>query len=188
MRNEYGDAEENEDELTGQLAWYHAKDHPKLGVAATRALRIALERSAENACQVQDFWDVFQNFIRRHEHGTFVDALVRDLENEVREAIVLERTGELRAEIRAELRGEIREECQGSIWEDVSNELREEIEEEVRISLIREVEPELRRTLRAAIIDEIRPEVEVKLRGELMVSADFIASVKADLQRKMLGL
>lgn len=184
------DLDEGDDyqELTGEFPEYQDARHPHLAAAATRALRVALERSRESGCQVQDFWDVFQNFVRRHECGTFVDSMVRDLENEVREAIVLERTDELRDEIRAELHDEIRKECKDSIWEKVSNELREEIEEEVRITLIREVEPELRKELRAAITEEIRPEIEVKLRGELMVSADFIASVKADLQRKMLGL
>lgn len=188
MRDENGEADDDYEELTGELPQYRDADHPRLALAGTRALRVALERSAENACQVQDFWDVFQNFIRRHEHGTFVDSLVRDLESEVREAIVLERTDELRAEIRAELRDEIRKECQDTIWEQVSNELRDEVEDLVRATLIHEVEPELRKALRAAITEEIRPEVEVKLRGELMVSADFIASVKVELQRKMLGL
>jgi hypothetical protein len=188
MRDENGDADDDYEEFTGELPQYRDAAHPRLALAGTRALRVALERSAENACQVQDFWDVFQNFVRRHEHGTFVDTLVRDLESEVREAIILERTDELRAEVIAALHDEIREECEDAIWEEVSNELREEVEEQVRATLICEVEPELRKALRAAIIEEIRPEIEVKLRGELMVSADFIASVKADLQRKMLGL
>jgi hypothetical protein len=188
MLDEARESDDEYEELTGELPQYHDVDHPQLALAGTRALRVALERSAENACQVQDFWDVFQDFVCRHEHGTFVDALVRGLESEVREAIVLERTDELRAAIVIELRDEIRKECEGAVWEDVTNDLREEIEEQVRAKLIREVEPELRKALRATIIEEIRPEVEVKLRGELMVSADFIASVKADLQRKMLGL
>ena len=129
------DDADNYEELTGELPQYRDAAHPRLALAGTRALRTALERSVENACQVQDLWDVFQNFVRRYEHGIFVDALACDLESEVREAIILERTDELRAEVIAALHDEIREECENAIWEEVSNELREEIEEHVKETL-----------------------------------------------------
>jgi len=176
------------EELTEKFPEYQDRDHPQLAAASTRALRVALERSVENAYNVQDFWDVFQNFVREYEHGAFVDALVSDLTDEVRAAVVMERTEELRQELIEELRKEIRKECADSIFEEVSEELREVVEEQVRSKLIREVEPVMRRELRTLIVEEIRPEVEVKLRGELMTDADFIASVKADLQRKILAL
>ena len=176
------------EELSGEYPSYKDTECPQLAFAATRALRVSLDRSVESACTVQDFWEVFQNFVRRYEHGIFIESLVDGLKNDIREALILEKTSEIRAEILAELRDEIRKECEATIFEDVSQELREEVEEQVRAKLIREEEPALRQELRAQIIDEIRPQVEVKLRGELIVSADFIASVKADLQRKILGL
>jgi hypothetical protein len=52
----------------------------------------------------------------------------------------------------------------------------------------RQVADELRVELRQEIMDEIRPTVAAKLSEEMMLNPDFIASVKADLQRKMLGL
>lgn len=184
---DYDDSDSCE-EFTDELPKYHDRDHPQVALAGTRALRAALERSSENACQLQDFWDVFQNFIRQHEHGAFVDVLVSELAFELRTAVWAERTDEFKQELIEELREEIRKECADTILSEVSTELREEVEAQVRTTLIREVEPVLRRELRAVIIEEIRPEVEVKLRGELMTDADFIASVKADLQRKILGL
>lgn len=155
-------------ELSGEFPEYQDTKHPRLAAAATSALRAALERSAENACEVQELWDVFQNFVRRHEHGAFVDALVGELHEAVRDAIATEKMGELREDARSKVYLMVQADHGDAIRRQVADELRVEV--------------------RQQIVDEIRPGVEAKLREEMMINPDFIASVKADLQRKMLGL
>lgn len=168
MRNEHDEVGADYEELTGELPEYFDRSHPQLASSATRALRGALQSSVENACEVEGLWDVFQSFVRRHEHGVFMDALVGDLHSDIRAAIMAEKEEELREEALVMLRKTIKH--------DVANDLREEVTNELRQEML------------SIIVDEIRPDVEAQLRAELMVSADFIASVKADLQRKMLGL
>ncbi len=182
------DDDDDYHELTGNLPTYSDSLHPKLAESATRALRVALEKAQENGCQIQDFWDVFQNFVCRYQHGVFVDVLVGELVGEVKAAIIDEKSEEIEAEIIEEIRDEIRKESQDAIFMEVAEELRETIEDEVRSRLILEVEPLLRKELRQAIMEEIRPQVEMQLRSQLMVDPEFMASVKADLQRKILAL
>lgn len=155
-------------ELSGEFPEYQDAEHPRLAAAATSALRAALERSAENAWEVQDLWDVFQNFVRRHEHAAFVDALVAGLHEEVRDAIATEKMGELR--------------------DDARNKVYLMVQADHGDAIRRAVADELRAELKQQIIEEIRPGIAEQIRNELMASAEFIASVKADLQRKILGL
>ena len=140
--------------------FYTDAENPTLASAATQALRKALKDASEQAAEVGELWDVFRSFVTRYQYGEFVSSLVEGTRSELREAIAEAERAALRGEALNALKSELRT----THAEEIRDELRQEL------------------------LSELKPAFEKTLRAKLLADPGFIADVKAELQRKILGL
>lgn len=163
--------------------WF-APENDDLQRSATAVLRDALAIAAAERSNIDALWDTFQAFMLRYQYGEFMDQIVRSSYSRVEQAIQDNEYDALRAKAIEALRVEVRE----HMTKEVREKLRPEIEEQLRA--------ELRSSVRSAVVEQLngellaimKPAVERQLRSDLMGDPEFVAEVKAELQRKMLGL
>ena len=174
----------NLDSFNRSAPVWKSASNPALESDATAALRTALRDSEEDYSNTAALWETFQNFVLRYQYGQFMDKVVGDAYSRIEASIRENEYESLRNKAVASLREAIREE----LTDEIREELRPSIETKLRLEMRSSVRATVVEQLNGELIEKMRPAVEKQLREELMRNQEFIAEVKAEMQRKILGL
>ena len=162
-------------------------DNPTLEHDATAALRSALaetEEDEEELGTTAALWNTFQRFIIRYQYGNFMDKTIGLARSRIEAAIRESEYESLRSDAVTSLREEIRE----KLTEQIRTELRPAIETKLRVEMRSSVRALVVEQLNGELIELMKPAIENQLKRDLMQDQEFIAEVKAEMQRKILGI
>ena len=174
----------NLDEFQRPPPVWQSQSNPSLQSDATAVLRDALTEATEDFTNINSLWETFQSFILRYQYGEFMDKFVLDTRNRIELSIRETDYESVRDDAVSTLREEIREDMTASIRKEMQPSIEKEIREELQQTLIEIVRGELTEEL----LRVLKPAVEKQIRNDLLADAEFMAQVKSDLQRKILGL
>jgi hypothetical protein len=159
----------------------------RVDYAFSEALRQALEDSIEYGECLDEMWFTFMNATRKYQQQLFMESLVAEIKDELREAISAECSAEIREMAHKQLRDELRLELGASIRAEISEQELESIKKDVREKLKLELGPHIRDRYVIELKQELRSEVAHQLKAELLQDAEFVAQAKLELQRKIAG-
>ena len=158
--------------------------NPSLQSDATAVLREALAEAAEDFADISSLWETFQSFVLRYQYGEFMDRFVLDTRNRIELSIRETDYESVRDDAVSTLREEIREDMSASIRREMQPSIELEIRTELRLTLLDTVRAELKEEL----FRVMTPAIEQQIKNNLIGDPVFMAQVKSDLQRKILGL
>ena len=156
-------------------------DNEKLRSIGTQLLQTALIEASQDTLEMDELWGLFRDFVSRYQYGLVIDRLFDHIEDEVRESIhesIYE--SERKAAIEAlkkdiyqelsdkflnELSDEVYEEVQAHLWDTASEELKKDARQLISADLIEDIKEELREELSSneEFIASVKREMKIKL-------------------------